>query len=380
MEMGRIKMLISYFRSSSLGTWNMCQMKYYICYVLGIQEGSNLKADKGTIVHKVLEDLAIIKKHLQDNPDSKSIVIDDEEFDITDFMKPYQLSNEEVEKVNKTRINKEKYVNQNDCKIKNGHVRHGVELVEILIRKSYDYYSNRTKHNWKPIDFKDCTNWTWMALDFKNGVIDPRRRNIVQPEANFKLIIEKDWAKFEHVLPNGEYQEGYLEYKGTIDLVTDVNDSTYEVIDWKTGSRIDWASNARDFKDKIKTYEKLCSDRQLMLYYYACKRLYPDVDDVMLTINFIRDGGPFTICFEGEHYHKAEQILKDTFIEIKNCTRPRMVFPRQNEMKCRMCGYFKEGNICQQINADFELYDIDAVTDKWQEPGFDISYYSAPGA
>lgn len=40
----------------------MCEQQFFIEYVLGWRGPSNQKADKGTIVHKVLEILAIIKK------------------------------------------------------------------------------------------------------------------------------------------------------------------------------------------------------------------------------------------------------------------------------------------------------------------------------
>ena len=39
----------------------MCEQQYFIEYNLGIRSPSNKKADKGTIVHKVLEILAGIK-------------------------------------------------------------------------------------------------------------------------------------------------------------------------------------------------------------------------------------------------------------------------------------------------------------------------------
>ena len=44
----------------------MCEQQYFIEYVLGIRSPSNKKADKGTIVHKVLEILACIKQAQQD--------------------------------------------------------------------------------------------------------------------------------------------------------------------------------------------------------------------------------------------------------------------------------------------------------------------------
>ena len=48
----------------------MCEQQYFLEYVLGYRSPSNKKADKGTIVHKVLEILAGIKLS-QQNKESK---------------------------------------------------------------------------------------------------------------------------------------------------------------------------------------------------------------------------------------------------------------------------------------------------------------------
>ena len=64
--------------------------------------------------------------------------------------------------------------------------------------------------------------------------------------------------------------QGQLAIKGTIDLVTKINDDTIEVVDWKTGRRMDWATG------EVKDYKKLESDPQLLLYYYAISKLYPE--------------------------------------------------------------------------------------------------------
>ena len=57
---------IVYFRSSSFNSHRMCPMQYYHEYTLGWRGNSGKKADKGTIVHKVLELSALCKKALQE--------------------------------------------------------------------------------------------------------------------------------------------------------------------------------------------------------------------------------------------------------------------------------------------------------------------------
>ena len=66
----------------------MCEQQYFIEYILGWRGLSNKKADKGTIVHKVLEILAYIKKNQQDSNNS---FIDDIVGEI--FVDKYDLYN-----------------------------------------------------------------------------------------------------------------------------------------------------------------------------------------------------------------------------------------------------------------------------------------------
>ena len=71
-------MLVTYIRSSSYNNYAYCQMQYFITYVLGHQTLSGKKAVQGTVVHKVLEVLAGLKKFEQDKPKVKFLKIDDD--------------------------------------------------------------------------------------------------------------------------------------------------------------------------------------------------------------------------------------------------------------------------------------------------------------
>ena len=82
-------------------------------------------------------------------------------------------------------------------------------------------------------------NLVWKALQYNDGQFDPRTRNVVASEPHFDLVIEEDWAKYDFELPDGEKISGNLAIKGTIDLVTETEDGIIEVIDWKTGRRLD---------------------------------------------------------------------------------------------------------------------------------------------
>ena len=110
-------MLITYVRSSSYNNYDSCQMQYFITYVLGHQSDSGKKAELGTIVHKVMEVLAGLKKFQQDNKRRKYLEIVDDA-------------------VGKVRAHKDKLLTD--------------ELVEELLDLSFDSYTENSKHTWRP--------------------------------------------------------------------------------------------------------------------------------------------------------------------------------------------------------------------------------------
>lgn len=329
----------------------MCEQQYFIEYVLGWRGPSGQKADKGTIVHKVLEILAFIKQGIQNN---LSVVNDDIVGEIN--IRNYDLSK--------------------------------------IFDDVYKYYTtNNSHHDWKEKDKKDCWNWVNKTLEFNNGMFDPRNRNILCPEQHFDFIIDKPWAKYSFDTPDGKL-EGQLALKGTIDLITKIDDNFLEIIDWKTGRRLDWATG------KEKTQEKLESDPQLMIYHYAVSHLYPDIDNIMITINFINDGGPFSMCFQKSDLIKTERMLRDKFEKIKAVKRPKL---NKSWMCKKLCHFgkttFENTSIppleeyrddrvtdsgqfmckCEQIAHDIQLQGIDAVVKSYKHPNHTFGFYKAPG-
>jgi hypothetical protein len=325
-------------------------MQYFIEYNLGMRSPSNKKADKGTICHKVLEILAHIKLCEQNN----LAVYDD------DILGP---------------------ININQYNLKS------------ITEDVYNYYSAQFKHHeWELKDYKDCHSWVQKAITEHNGTFDPRSRDILQPEQHFDIEIKKKWAYYKYPKEN---LEGYLAIKGTIDLITKVNESTIEIIDWKTGKRLDWATGQE------KTFEKLQNDPQLRMYHYAVSKIYPEYDHVMVSINFINDGGAFTICYDKSDLAKTEDMLRIKFDVIKNTTVPQL----NKSWKCnKLCHFgkttfenssilpiveYRNNQICQidnpmtkceQIKHDIDIKGMDRVIDEYQTPGYTVGKYKAPGS
>jgi hypothetical protein len=160
----------------------------------------------------------------------------------------------------------------------------------------------------------------------------------------------------------------------------DIGNDTYEIVDYKTGQRLDWAT------DEKKDYKKLCQDFQLMLYNYALIKLYPHVKNVIVTIFFIRDGGPFSLCFENSNLDIVEGLLYNRWKEISTCPLPEMVDPTQKDFRCaKICDYFKtpspdgKTNMCKFLHEKIKLVGIDKVIAEHTNIGHKVSNYSAPG-
>lgn len=330
----------------------MCEQQYLFDYVLGYRSPSNKKADKGTIVHKVLEILAFIKYHQQQND---PVFTDD--------------------------IIGEIDVNNYD--------------LDGIIDSVYTYYTSAfTHHEWTKTDHRDCKNWTYKAINYADGMFDPRNKNILYPEQQFDIVIDKPWAKYKYETSNGTL-EGNLAIKGTIDLITKPNDNTLEIIDWKTGKRLNWATGEE------KTQEKLEKDPQLMIYYYAAQKLYPEIENCIVTIFFINDGGPFSMTFDKKDIYKTEQLLKDKFKKIQTTLKPRL----NKTWKCtKLCHYgkttfentniqpiteYRDGQVCaignfmtkcEQVAHDISVKGYQNTVDEYTVSGYNVGHYKAPGS
>jgi hypothetical protein len=263
--------------------------------------------------------------------------------------------------------------------------------LENIICSVYNHYSSVFKHHeWEAKDLKDCRLWTHKTITDHNQIFDPRNRNIIQPEQHFDIVIDKPWANYSFN-NNGQKIEGKLAIKGTVDLIVKANNSTLEVIDYKTGKRLDWATGQE------KTLEKLYKDPQLKIYYYALSKLYPSFDHVIMTINFINDGGAFSLCFDKKDIEEAEDIIRKKFEAIKNCKRPKL----SKTWKCnKLCHFgknsfsnplieYRDGQLtqkgcpmtmCEQIKHEVEQYGLQTCIDMYTSRGYNVSSYKAPGS
>lgn len=341
---------LSYVRSSMKGTFDLCEMRYFIEYILGFTGPGGIKAQKGTMVHKVMEVLAKVKLAHQNNelnPENWQKYITDEAVgECTTIPKDINL--------------------------------------DSIIESVYNYYAKSFNHAWTDADFREVKRWCYKTLEHNNGEFDPRKQTIVQPEKHFDLPLREEWAQKD---------DDYLHLKGTIDLIVKVDDKTYEIVDYKTGKRLDWATGEE------KTYEKLQQDFQLMFYFLAASILYPNVEHILVTIFFINDGGPFTVSFGKHDIPGVIERIHKLYDAIVNITVPKL----NRSWKCRFCdqskstfentnvipiiqtkkGYFtakdQPMSRCEQLEYTFKYRDIDTVMANMCKENFSSSVYKAPG-
>ncbi len=346
-------MLVTYVRSSSYNNYDFCQMQYFLTYTLGWRSDSGKKADMGTMAHKVMEILAGLKKFEQDNPRKKYLVVDDD-------------------KCGKIRVHKDRL--------------HTTELVDELTTKSIADYGASSRHKFYRKERAEVRACVECFLTWNEGQFDPRLRNVYYPEPHFDLPIEEDWAKFDFTDANGNVQQGQLAIKGTIDLVTLVDEETIEVVDWKSGRRLNWASGEE------KTYEKMKNDPQLLLYFYAMSRMFPEFKYRIMSIFFYKDiegevdPTPYSFCFDQSDETRFLGMLKNRVEEIRQNVSPQPLDPTRRNFKCKyLCHFCKnsfEGetdNMCITIEKELVQLGMDKVVEKRTAPDFNIGFYEAPG-
>lgn len=319
-------MEIKYFRSSSYNCYSLCPMQYYLKYVLGLDDRMNLKALTGTVVHKILEILAIQKRNLQNG-------------------KPFYEVDDPTVSL---------YIPGKDIFAESN--------TQSIIDSVFNYYKDSDKYvKLGPKEYKIIVKYVNKVFDFRGGIFDPRKLNIVAPETYFDFPIERDWARLDN--------KSYLRIKGTIDLTTKIDDNTYELLDWKTGQYKSWKTG------ELKTFEDFEEDFQLNLYFYALSKIYPSIKQFIITIYHIQFDKPFTMAFDTDNIIKTENMIRDRLNKIQNDTNPAKL----NTWFCStICPYNKFSNDCENITRELKIHGMDETTKKYGKLK-DLGFYKNPG-
>lgn len=160
-------------------------------------------------------------------------------------------------------------------------------------------------------NFEDDLKLVESVINKKNSVL---KRKIIGAEVPFDMKI----SNFKAV--------------GYIDLITEIDEETIEVRDYKTGQR-------------GKTVDDAFKDLQMRLYSIIAKILYPQYSYVLMTLDYVRTR-PVTVSFSKEDDAKTIAYLDELYTKIKNSVDP----PRITSHECNWCvGYEK----CTKIRETF---------------------------
>jgi hypothetical protein len=258
-------MNIQYLRASSIKTYEGCQFQFFLDSILEIPSGSGKKALLGTIVHHVLEIMARATK----------------------------LGH------------------------KDGLLLDHVKLLDICWKR-YKIENTGKIELADGADKKFCLKSIEKVLGTK---YDPRNLKVLHTERQFRIPLTLPGFTFEYYdVLSKKTTAGNYEIRGTIDLITKLDDQTLEIIDWKTGSRKSWETG------ELKEYDYFASkDIQLRMYDLAVSMLYPQYKTRLLTIHFVNDGGPFTVCFDDDQRKETLNIIKEQFNTIKGNHLPTRI-------------------------------------------------------
>ena len=212
--------------------------------------------------------------------------------------------------------------------------------IDQLTQDVYDYQTKEVMphHEWDQKDFNECMLYVNTALSHGEGRFNPLNRKIINTEQYIKIAPQDDWA----ILPDGKK----LNITGFIDLVTDEGNDIIEIIDWKTGRQVDWNTGEELNEETLK------NDIQLKMYHYAATRMYGEDKTFLVTIFFLKTKTPITIHFSQEDVEDTKNRIREKMNEILADS-----FPRRNiTWKCRkFCEYgkntFEGSNIVPEIQV-----------------------------
>jgi hypothetical protein len=289
-------------------------MQYALQYIMNLRSASGKKATLGTIVHLVLEILANAKKT------NHHLLIDR----YTDY----------------------RY------------------LLKIVVDR---FKREEPSLEWTDADWDFCIEQIEAVL---NSPFNPLKLNIIQTEKRFQIPIQLPGFDYEYYdLLTNERTRGWIELRGTIDLLFEENPETLHILDYKTGQRKCWTTGC------VKDFDYLSSDDfQLRMYDLASTILYPQYRCILLTIFFTRDGGPFTVSFDSNDRKETYQLLKQHISSVKSNSLPSRIkeVKSSQRWKCKYTCSFgsrndNEFDMCDKIynymlnhGLDQTILDIEA--------------------
>jgi len=114
--------------------------------------------------------------------------------------------------------------------------------------------------------------------------------------------------------------------------------------------------------------------------------MFPEYEQAIMTIFFIKDGGPFSLCFDSKDREKFLETLKLKFQQISRNDTPKPLSYTRNHWKCtKLCHFYKNNwpgtdkNMCIHIEEHLKTHGMDKTVAECTAEGFSVGHYEAPG-
>lgn len=269
--------------ASSINSFDACELKWFLQYVLGYREPSGKAAVLGTICHYVLECIAKSKIARQDGV-------------------PF-IEDEVV-----------------------GRIGHDYDLEE-WVDLCFEHFAEAEKH--LVLTDSDCEQCHKNIEKARRHHLFPENHaHIIEPEGGFFLPIEEVWANYSYMEGDGVVN-GKIQLNGFIDLVFRDERGTLNFVDYKFGSSTkDWAT------DKEKDTASIIRDTQLCMYYWALRKKFPD-EDIVANLWFVKVGKTFTHIFDKQQEKHLMDKVESTIAKIRGLQRPNARYT----WKCKFCPF-----------------------------------------
>jgi len=105
-----------------------------------------------------------------------------------------------------------------------------------------------------------------------------------------------------------------------------------------------------------------------------------------MTIFYVRDGGPFSMCFDRKDQEKFLEMLKLRFQQISRNQEPKPMSYSRKHWKCnKLCHFYKNNwqgtdqNMCIYIEEHLKKHGMDETVKRCTAKGFSVGHYEAPG-
>ncbi len=283
-------MRLEYLSASRLNTWIDCPFRYFLQYHLALPElrQDTIHTRKGNAVHETLDLYAKGEK------------------DFETQLKKYYAKTKLWELDNRSPKRGFPHPVEKNCDECTYAIYSGDGIICSIANRNVSEFDGCPKPN-----FEDCLKLTSNTILKENSVFN---RKLIGSEVAFN----KDYEGFK--------------VRGFIDLITEIDEETMEVRDYKTGTFTKKTHDA--FKDL-----------QMRIYSLVAKELYPQYKYVLMTLDYLRKG-PVTVIFGKEDDDKTREFLKDCYKKISESKNP----PRRKSFKCNWCvGY----DVCGEIQKSF---------------------------